>query len=194
MRRHAPSPRLWESRPSGRCRGAPGRKKGRNPIGSRRAQGVARGESSPGRPVTGTNLPSKSHHLDSLFGPSFDQVCHPPGLDQTRKPFAELGIEPLISLCQPGLGCDVKITFPSVMLQSPFPVLNAQTWYKAMGAIVSQTRAVMAEMKTASGDPKKKGQSPAGGSISKSADPCAPILPTSLPPDSRGGPPDCGCP
>jgi hypothetical protein len=83
------------------------------------------------------------------------------GVRLTAHPFKgkdhqALVIRSEISLYKPGRGCDVKITFPGVSLQNPFRVLDAQTWYEAMGAIVSETRAVMAEMKTAAGSPKQK--------------------------------------
>jgi hypothetical protein len=50
---------------------------------------------------------------------------------------------------KPGRGCEVRITFPAASMQSPLRLLDAQTWCEAMTAIIADTRAVQAEMRTA---------------------------------------------
>jgi len=61
-----------------------------------------------------------------------------------------LAIRSEIGLHRPGRGCDIRITFPGVSLQNPLRLLDAQAWAEAMNAVVAESRAVQAEMRTAS--------------------------------------------
>ena len=58
-----------------------------------------------------------------------------------------------INVAKSTRGCEVRISFPGVTLTAPFHLTEAQAWYEAMGAIISATRAAVAEMKAA---PKRK--------------------------------------
>jgi hypothetical protein len=49
---------------------------------------------------------------------------------------------------KPGRGCEVRITFPAASMQSPLRLVDAQAWCEAMNAIIADTRAVQAEMRT----------------------------------------------
>lgn len=78
------------------------------------------------------------------------------GIRLTAYPFqgqenSALAIHSEIGLHRPGRGCDVRITFPGVSLQNSLRLLDAQAWIEAMSAIVAETRAVQAEMRTAGG-------------------------------------------
>ncbi len=53
-----------------------------------------------------------------------------------------------VGLHKPGRGCEVRITFSAASLQSSLRLLDAQTWCEALNAIIADTRAVKAEMKT----------------------------------------------
>ena len=55
-----------------------------------------------------------------------------------------------------GRGSEVYITFPAASSQRPLRLLDAQTWHAAMGAIITDTRAVQTEMRTAATTGKKK--------------------------------------
>ena len=55
-----------------------------------------------------------------------------------------------------GRGYEVRITFSAALLQSPLRLLDAQTWCEAMSAIIAETRAVKAKMKTEASRPKRK--------------------------------------
>jgi len=49
----------------------------------------------------------------------------------------------------------VRITFPAALIQNPLRLVDAQAWYEAMRAIVTDTRAVQAEMRAAAGKKKR---------------------------------------
>ena len=51
-------------------------------------------------------------------------------------------------------GSEVLITFPAASTQRPLRLLDAQAWHAALGAIIADTRAVQAEMRSAA---EKKG-------------------------------------
>jgi len=51
-------------------------------------------------------------------------------------------------------GSEVLITFPAASTQRPLRLLDAQTWHMALGAIIRDTRAVQAEMRTTAGKQK----------------------------------------
>jgi len=65
-----------------------------------------------------------------------------------------LTIQSEISHYKSGRGSEIRITFPGVSL-TPLRIIDAQTWNEALGAIINETRAVMAEMKTAAAKTKK---------------------------------------
>ncbi len=44
-------------------------------------------------------------------------------------------------------GCDTRIIFPAVTSANPFRVGDAQVWYEAMQALITETRGVVAQMK-----------------------------------------------
>ena len=54
-----------------------------------------------------------------------------------------------------GRGSEVYVTFPAASLQKPMRLLDAQTWHAALGAIITDTRAVQTEMRTAAAGKKK---------------------------------------
>jgi len=56
---------------------------------------------------------------------------------------------------RPGRGSEVYITFPAASLQKPLRLIDAQTWYNAMGAIIRDTRTVQTEMRTAAAGKKR---------------------------------------
>jgi len=83
------------------------------------------------------------------------------GVRLTARPFRRtenhaVAIRSEISVYKRRRGCEVRITFPAASMQRPLRLLDAQTWCEAMIAIIADTRAVMAEIKTAAGSPKKK--------------------------------------
>ena len=88
------------------------------------------------------------------------------GVRLTARPFAtgenaSLVIKAEIAAYKPGKGAEVRITFTGTSLASPLRLLDAQTWNEGMAAIISETRAVVASMKTAAttttkAAPKKK--------------------------------------
>jgi len=54
-----------------------------------------------------------------------------------------------------GRGCEVRVTFPAASSQNPLRLLDAQTWGEALTAIIADTRAVQAEMRTAASKKKR---------------------------------------
>jgi len=83
------------------------------------------------------------------------------GVRLTAHPFKgtenqALVIRSEIGLYKPGRGCEVRITFPAASMQNPLRLLDAQTWAEAMTAIIDQTRAVQAELRTAANKAGKK--------------------------------------
>jgi len=83
------------------------------------------------------------------------------GVRLTAHPFKgtehqALVIRSEVGLYKPGRGCEVRITFPAASSQIPLRLLDAQTWCEAMGAIIADTRAVQAEMRTAAESTGKK--------------------------------------
>jgi hypothetical protein len=82
------------------------------------------------------------------------------GVRLTARPLAgkdaqEMTICVDIGAHKPGRGSDVRFTFPGATLHKPLRVVDAQAWGEAMLALVSQTRAVQAEMRTASEKKKR---------------------------------------
>lgn len=59
-------------------------------------------------------------------------------------------------------GCDTRIIFPAVTSANPFRVGDAQVWYEAMQALITETRGVVAQMKAdaATSKPAKKKSGP----------------------------------
>ena len=61
-----------------------------------------------------------------------------------------------IGVHKPGRGCEIRITFPAASMQNPLRLLDAQSWAEALTAIIADTRAVQAEMRTAAETKKKR--------------------------------------
>lgn len=55
-----------------------------------------------------------------------------------------------------GRRSEVRITFSAASTDRPMRLLDAQTWWKDLSAIIADTRAVQAEMKAAAGSAGKK--------------------------------------
>ena len=68
-----------------------------------------------------------------------------------------------VGLYKPNRGCEVRITFSAASLQNRLRLLDGQTWREAMGAIIADTRAVQAKMKTKANKAGRKKLSSAGG-------------------------------
>ncbi len=62
-------------------------------------------------------------------------------------------------------GSEIRITFPAVTPAAPLRLVDAQVWYEAMSALLTETRGVVAQMKAQATKKKpapKKKQRPAG--------------------------------
>ena len=74
------------------------------------------------------------------------------GVRLTVRPFASgaypnLLIQSEVSRYKHGCGSEIRVTFSGVAT-TPLRIVDAQIWHEAMGAIISETRTVAAEMKT----------------------------------------------
>ncbi|MEN6367715.1 MAG: hypothetical protein ABFC88_12965 [Thermoguttaceae bacterium] len=82
------------------------------------------------------------------------------GVRLTVQPFTSGEYQPLTiqsDICRykAGRGSEIRITFTGVSV-SPLRIVDAQTWHEAMGAIISETRTVATEMKTAASKADEK--------------------------------------
>jgi hypothetical protein len=83
------------------------------------------------------------------------------GVRLTARPFQgtandAMVIRAEIGVHKPGRGCEIRIMFPAASMQNPLRLLDAQSWAEALTAIIADTRAVQAEMRTAASTGKKK--------------------------------------
>jgi len=69
---------------------------------------------------------------------------------------AALIIKSEVAVWKPGKGSEVRITFSGTSMVSPLRLLDAQSWTEALTAIIADTRAVQAEMRTAAETKKKR--------------------------------------
>ncbi len=56
---------------------------------------------------------------------------------------------------RPGRGSEILITFPAATMQNPLRLLDAQNFTNAMTALIEETRAVQAELRTTATSKKK---------------------------------------
>ena len=83
------------------------------------------------------------------------------GICLTAHPFKGTGHDAMvirseIANYKSGRGAEVSITFPAASRQNPLRLADMQIWGEATFAIVAETRAVQAEMRTAATSKKKR--------------------------------------